>query len=77
MKLWLRNAILRLTTEYTGIHRCPIIRKLVHEGDWENRERSASLRQDRCCEAEPKAMTIDRRIEKGPGAMKPSQKTCL
>ena len=24
MKLWLRNAILRLTTEYTGIHRCRI-----------------------------------------------------
>ena len=58
MKLWLRNAILRLTTEYTGIHRCPIIRKLVHEGDWENRERSASLRQDRCCEVEPKPLPL-------------------
>ena len=43
----------------------------------ENRERSANLRQDRCCEAEPWAIAIDPWIEKGPGAMKPSQKTCL
>lgn len=43
----------------------------------ENRERSANLRQDRCCEVESLIDAIGRKAEKGLGTMKLSQKTCL
>ena len=35
--------------------------------DWENRERSESLRQDRCCKAEPRSYPLIARLRRGQG----------
>ena len=69
------DVILKGKTEYAGIHGCPIDRPRA--GERENRERSAILRQDRCCEVERGATGHWRKPRRQPRAMKLSQKTCL